>query len=138
MHVGKYICTCWITHARNNRIIPLCFILLSHKMIILQYTKWILPLYPSYNLLSGFQVLASWLRNLKDLYLRSNKLNDSILSSLSGFSTLKSLDLSNNSFTGSTGLNGKVVNHSYLEWHSLIRFNNYMCINPYVIVWMKP
>jgi len=66
------------------------------------------------NFLSGFQVLASGLRNLKELHLSRNKFNDSILSSLSGFSTLKSLDLSNNKFTGSTGLNGKVVNHSYL------------------------
>ncbi|XP_061971518.1 cuscuta receptor 1-like [Populus nigra] len=54
----------------------------------------------------GFQVLASGLRNLEKLYLHGNKLNDSILSSLSGFSTLKSLDLSSNRFTGSTGLNG--------------------------------
>ncbi|KAG6773081.1 hypothetical protein POTOM_020335 [Populus tomentosa] len=53
-----------------------------------------------------FQVLASGLRNLKELHLSSNKFNDNILSSLSGFSTLKSLDLSNNMFTGSTGLNG--------------------------------
>uniref|UniRef100_A0A2K2AA73 Leucine-rich repeat-containing N-terminal plant-type domain-containing protein n=1 Tax=Populus trichocarpa TaxID=3694 RepID=A0A2K2AA73_POPTR len=56
----------------------------------------------------GFQVLASGLRNLEKLYLHYNKFNDSILSSLSGFSTLKSLDLSDNRFTGSTGLNGKV------------------------------
>ena len=114
MHVGKYICTCWITHARNNRIIPLCFILLSHKMIILQYTKWILPLYPSDNFLSGFQVLASGLRNLEELNLSDNKFNDSILSSLSGFSTLKSLHLSYNKFTGTINLKGRVVNHSYL------------------------
>jgi Leucine-rich repeat (LRR) protein len=69
-------------------------------------------------------VLASGLRNLEQLDLSYNKLNDSVLSSLSGFSTLKFLDLSNNRFTGSTGLNGKVINHSYLEWHSLVRFNN--------------
>jgi len=75
-------------------------------------------------------VLSSALRNLEELDLSYNKLNDSILSSLSGFSTLKSLYLSSNRFTGSTGLNGKVVNHSYLGWHSLVRFNNYMCINP--------
>jgi Leucine-rich repeat (LRR) protein len=81
----------------------------------LQYTKWILPLYPSDNFLSGFQVLASGLRNLEELYLNDNKLNDNILPSLSGFSSLKSLDLSENMFTGSTGLNGKVVNHSYLK-----------------------
>jgi Leucine-rich repeat (LRR) protein len=59
-------------------------------------------------------VLASGLRNLEKLYLSDNKLNDSILPSFRGFSTLKYLDLSTNSFTGSTGLNGKVVNHSYL------------------------
>jgi len=73
-------------------------------------------------------VLASGLRNLEELDLSDNELNDSILSSLSGFSSLKSLDLSGNRFTGSTGLNGKVVNHSYLGWHSLVRFNNYMYI----------
>ncbi|XP_011039078.1 PREDICTED: probable LRR receptor-like serine/threonine-protein kinase At1g34110 [Populus euphratica] len=39
-------------------------------------------------------------------HLSYNKLNDSVLSSLSGFSTLKSLDLSGNRFTGSTGLDG--------------------------------
>jgi Leucine-rich repeat (LRR) protein len=60
-------------------------------------------------------VLASGLKNLLSLHLSDNKLNDSILSSLSGFSTLKSLHLSYNMFTGSTGLNGKVVNHSYLK-----------------------
>ncbi|KAJ6928585.1 hypothetical protein NC652_012651 [Populus alba x Populus x berolinensis] len=54
----------------------------------------------------GFQVLASGLRNLKELYLSSNKFNDSILSSLSGFSTLKSLALSDNKFTESTSFNG--------------------------------
>ena len=84
----------------------------------LQYTKWILPLYPSDNFLSGFQVLASGLRNLEELHLSDNKFNDSILSSLSGFSTLKSLHLSNNKFTGTIGLKGRVVNHSYLRWHS--------------------
>ncbi|KAJ6918046.1 hypothetical protein NC651_012306 [Populus alba x Populus x berolinensis] len=55
----------------------------------------------------GFQVLASGLRNLEELYLSDNKFNDSILSFLSGFSILKSLDLSGNRFTRSTGLNGK-------------------------------
>ncbi|KAI5587102.1 hypothetical protein BDE02_05G009100 [Populus trichocarpa] len=56
--------------------------------------------------INSFQVLSSALRNLEELNLRYNKLNDSILSSFSGFSTLKSLDLSDNMFTGSTGLNG--------------------------------
>uniref|UniRef100_A0A6M2EZK9 Leucine-rich repeat-containing N-terminal plant-type domain-containing protein n=1 Tax=Populus davidiana TaxID=266767 RepID=A0A6M2EZK9_9ROSI len=67
---------------------------------------------------NGFQVLVSGLRQLEELDLSDNKFNDSILSFLSGFSTLKSLDLSGNMLTGSTGLNdslnGKVVNHSYL------------------------
>ena len=75
---------------------------------------YMLMFFAFYNFLSGFQVLASGLRNLEKLYLHYNKFNDSILSSLSGFSTLKSLDLSDNRFTGSTGINGKVVNHSYL------------------------
>jgi Leucine-rich repeat (LRR) protein len=57
---------------------------------------------------------ASGLRNLEELDLSFNELNDSILSYLGGFSTLKFLDLSYNMLTGSTGLNGKVVNHSYL------------------------
>jgi Leucine-rich repeat (LRR) protein len=69
------------------------------------------PFFASDNLLSGFQVLASGLRNLEELDLSYNKFNDSVLSSLSGFSTLKSLYLSENMLTGSTGLNGKVVNH---------------------------
>uniref|UniRef100_A0A3N7G7I6 Leucine-rich repeat-containing N-terminal plant-type domain-containing protein n=1 Tax=Populus trichocarpa TaxID=3694 RepID=A0A3N7G7I6_POPTR len=56
--------------------------------------------------INSFQVLVSGLRNLEELHLYSNKLNNNILSSLSGFSTLKSLDLSDNMFTGSTGLNG--------------------------------
>jgi len=85
---------------------------------------YLLMFFASDNFLSGFQVLASGLRNLEKLYLRYNKLNDSFLSCLGGFSTLKSLDLSNNRFTGSTGLNGKVINHSYLGWHSLVRLNN--------------
>ncbi|KAJ6397388.1 hypothetical protein OIU77_018409 [Salix suchowensis] len=54
----------------------------------------------------GFQGLASGLRKLKELHLTFNKLNDSILSSLSGFSTLESLDLSENCFTGTIGLRG--------------------------------
>eukprot|EP00258_Populus_trichocarpa_P040902 XP_024456921.1 receptor-like protein 13 [Populus trichocarpa] len=56
--------------------------------------------------INSFQVLASGLKNLLSLHLSDNKLNDSILSSFSGFSTLKSLHLSYNMFTGSTGLNG--------------------------------
>ena len=71
--------------------------------------------FASDNLHSGFQVLASGLRNLVELHLGYNKFNDSVLSSLSRFSILKSLDLSGNRFTGSIDLKGRVVNHSYLE-----------------------
>ena len=70
--------------------------------------------FASDNFLSGFQVLASGLRNLKELYLNDNKFNDSILTSLSDFSTLKSLYLSNNRFTVTIDLKGRVINHSYL------------------------
>uniref|UniRef100_A0A6N2LBX8 Uncharacterized protein n=1 Tax=Salix viminalis TaxID=40686 RepID=A0A6N2LBX8_SALVM len=52
----------------------------------------------------GFQALASGLRKLKILHLSYNKFNDNILSSLSDFSTLESLHLSGNSFTGTIGL----------------------------------
>uniref|UniRef100_A0A6N2KXI9 Leucine-rich repeat-containing N-terminal plant-type domain-containing protein n=1 Tax=Salix viminalis TaxID=40686 RepID=A0A6N2KXI9_SALVM len=54
----------------------------------------------------GFQALASGLRKLKILNLSGNKFNDSVLSSFSGFSTLESLDLSDNCFTGTVGLGG--------------------------------
>ncbi|XP_073265195.1 cuscuta receptor 1 [Populus alba] len=72
----------------------------------------------------GFQVLASGLRNLKELALSYNKLNDSILSCLDGFSTLKSLYLSSNRFTGSTGLNGlrklETLNLEYTDFKESI------------------
>ena len=63
--------------------------------------------FASDNFLIGFHELASGLRELQELELSDNKFNDSILSSLGGFSTLKSLHLSINKFTGSIGLNGK-------------------------------
>jgi hypothetical protein len=84
---------------------------------------YLLIFFASDNFLSGFQVLASGLRNLKELYLRDNKFNDSVLTSLSGFSTLKSLYLSGNRFTGTIDLKGRVVNHSYIGWHFLVRLN---------------
>ncbi|KAI5560272.1 hypothetical protein BDE02_16G036600 [Populus trichocarpa] len=49
----------------------------------------------------GFKVLSSRLKKLENLHLRWNQYNDSIFSSLTGFSSLKSLDLSYNKLTGS-------------------------------------
>ena len=75
-----------------------------------------------YNLriiyLVGFQLLPMRLGKLENLDLRGNRLNSSILSILSGLSSLKSLDLSKNMFTGSG-----IIHSFYLPkcftWHSL-------------------
>ncbi|KAG6780310.1 hypothetical protein POTOM_013164 [Populus tomentosa] len=59
----------------------------------------------SYNGLTvgsgGLKVLSSRLKKLENLYLSYNQYNDSIFPSLTGFSSLKSLDLSTNELTGS-------------------------------------
>ncbi|XP_011009765.1 PREDICTED: LRR receptor-like serine/threonine-protein kinase GSO1 isoform X4 [Populus euphratica] len=49
----------------------------------------------------GFKVLSSRLKKLENLHLGGNQYNDSIFSSLTEFSSLKSLDLSYNQLTGS-------------------------------------
>ncbi|KAF9681489.1 hypothetical protein SADUNF_Sadunf05G0006700 [Salix dunnii] len=54
----------------------------------------------------GLNVLSSRLKKLENLYLRGNPFNDGIFSSLTGFSSLKSLDLSYNILTGSASING--------------------------------
>ena len=56
--------------------------------------------------LAGFEVLSSKLRKLNVLDLSENHFNDdsSMLSCLTGLSSLKSLDLSDNMLTGSTGM----------------------------------
>ncbi|CAK7340586.1 unnamed protein product [Dovyalis caffra] len=47
------------------------------------------------------------LRKLEELHVRANRFNDSVLASLSGLSSLKILDLSDNmNLIGSTGING--------------------------------
>ncbi|XP_052309066.1 receptor-like protein 1 isoform X4 [Populus trichocarpa] len=53
----------------------------------------------------GFKVLSSRLKKLESLRLKMNGYNDSIFSTLTGFSSLKSLDLSYNQLTGSAGFN---------------------------------
>nr|TKR79515.1 hypothetical protein D5086_0000271750 [Populus alba] len=50
---------------------------------------------------AGLKVLSSRLNNLENLYLIGNQCNDSIFSSITGFSSLKSLDLSYNEVTRS-------------------------------------
>ncbi|KAK6248307.1 hypothetical protein QUC31_019872 [Theobroma cacao] len=54
----------------------------------------------------GFERLSLKLDKLEILDLSNNNLNDSILSSLSGLSTLKSLYLARNQFTESNSING--------------------------------
>ncbi|XP_011015534.1 PREDICTED: probably inactive leucine-rich repeat receptor-like protein kinase At3g28040 isoform X2 [Populus euphratica] len=55
---------------------------------------------------AGLKVLSSRLKKLENLDLSWNQCNDSIFSSITGFSSLKSLDLSANQLTGSsTGIN---------------------------------
>jgi len=55
---------------------------------------------------AGLKVLSSRLKKLENLYLRDNQCNDSIFSSITGFSSLKSLDLSFNEVTGSGSFYG--------------------------------
>ncbi|CAK7340490.1 unnamed protein product [Dovyalis caffra] len=57
----------------------------------------------------GFQVLSSKLKKLEILGLTQNQFNESILSSLSGLSSLKSLYLSQNNLTGSAGFYGNTL-----------------------------
>uniref|UniRef100_A0A6N2L3B4 Fe2OG dioxygenase domain-containing protein n=1 Tax=Salix viminalis TaxID=40686 RepID=A0A6N2L3B4_SALVM len=70
---------------------------------------------------SGLNILSSRLKKLEKLYLRGNQYSDSIFSSLTGFSSLKSLDLSYNMLTGSTGtfFNSIILEELYLDGSSL-------------------
>lgn len=64
---------------------------------------------------AGFERLSSRLNNLQVLDLSYNFFNESLLSSLTGFSSLKSLNLGYNQFTTPIQPQGK---HSYL-FHNL-------------------
>ncbi|KAA3478448.1 receptor-like protein 12 isoform X1 [Gossypium australe] len=57
----------------------------------------------------GFERLSSKLDKLENLDLSENNFNDSILASLSEFSSLRSLNLANNIFTGSNPTNDKSI-----------------------------
>jgi Leucine-rich repeat (LRR) protein len=75
---------------------------------------------------AGLKVLSSKLKKLENLDLSGNQCNDSIFSSLSGFSSLKYLNLSRNQLTGSsTGINSKL--HSLKKIEDLIYI--YLVIN---------
>jgi Leucine-rich repeat (LRR) protein len=67
---------------------------------------------------AGFKVLSSRLKKLENLLLSGNQCNDSIFPSLTGFSSLKSLDLSYNELTGS-GIIHSFYLPKCLTWHSL-------------------
>jgi hypothetical protein len=88
--------------------------------------EWILAIYLlnvctvyffMYNLriiyLVGFQLLPMRLGKLENLGLGGNRLNNSILSILSRLSSLKSLDLSKNMFTGSGIIHSFYLNASH-------------------------
>ena len=63
---------------------------------------------------AGFiKVLSSRLKKLENLYLSGNQCNDSIFPSLTGFSSLKSLDLSYNQLTGSGIIQSFYLNASH-------------------------
>ena len=86
-------------------------------------------LFPS-NMLyhAGFKVLSSRLKKLENLLLSRNHCNDSIFSSLTGFSSLKSLDLSHNQLTGS--INSKLLSLYQENWGLYI----YIYIYIYLII----
>ena len=67
---------------------------------------------------AGLKVLSSRLKKLENLHLGGNKCNDSIFPSLTGFSSLKSLDLSNNMLTVS-GIIHSFYRPKCFTWHSL-------------------
>nr|XP_034894868.1 receptor-like protein 15 [Populus alba] len=76
-----------------------------------------------YGNLLGLKVLSSRLKKLENLALSDNQYNDSIFPSLTGFSSLKSLDLSANELTGS-GV--KVLSSRLKKLENLnLRWNQY-------------
>ena len=84
---------------------------MKHFLFSLSYDLASMRLFPS-NMLNfekhhaGLKVLSSRLKKLENLYLCDNHFNDSIFSSITGFSSLKSLDLSFNEVTVSGSFYG--------------------------------
>nr|TKS04629.1 hypothetical protein D5086_0000140980 [Populus alba] len=84
----------------NDKSILSCFNgnLSTLKSLDLSFTELTAGSEGSFN---GLKVLSSRLKKLENLHLNGNQYNDSIFPSLTGFSSLKSLDLSRNKLTGS-------------------------------------
>jgi hypothetical protein len=61
----------------------------------------------------GLKVLSSRLKKLENLHLSGNQYNDTVFPSLTGFSSLKSLDLSFNQLTGSGIIHSFYLNASH-------------------------
>ena len=62
---------------------------------------------------AGLKVLSSRLKKLENLHLSGNQYNETVFPSLTGFSSLKSLDLSNNMFRGSGIIHSFYLNASH-------------------------
>jgi hypothetical protein len=68
---------------------------------------------------AGFKVLSSRLKKLENLLLSEIQCNDSIFPSLTGFSSLKSLDLSYNYMLKGSGIIHSFYLPKCFTWHSL-------------------
>ena len=114
----------WRIRYQLNNNISSILIIFSFYLLIMPFVSslWLTIIN---NSLAGFEIISQHLGKLENLDLSYNKLHiDSILSPLSGLSSLKSLNLSGNMLLRWINVNGKVVN---ISWHLLLFtsfFNN--------------